>query len=54
MNRAHRRWRPIASICELVGRTIALFPINANLYLTPKLAQGFEAHQDWMEGRMTV
>ncbi|CEO95198.1 hypothetical protein PBRA_003964 [Plasmodiophora brassicae] len=49
VNRAHRRWRPIASICELVGRTIASFPINANLYLTPKLAQGFEAHQDWME-----
>jgi Cupin superfamily protein len=41
----HRSWEPLTEFCRMLERTLS-HPIQANLYLTPKAAQGFEAHYD--------
>jgi hypothetical protein len=41
----HRTWDPLSQFCRKVEGTLS-HPVQANLYLTPKAAQGFEAHYD--------
>jgi ribosomal protein L16 Arg81 hydroxylase len=41
----HRTWGPLSQFCREVEGTLS-HPVQANLYLTPKAAQGFEAHYD--------
>ena len=41
----HRTWGPLSQFCRELEGTLG-HPLQANLYLTPKAAQGFEAHYD--------
>jgi hypothetical protein len=41
----HRTWSPVARFCREMEVVLSQ-PVQANLYLTPKAAQGFEAHYD--------
>jgi hypothetical protein len=41
----HRTWVPLTQFCRELEATLS-HPVQANLYLTPKAAQGFEAHYD--------
>jgi Cupin superfamily protein len=42
------RWTPITETCLALQHTFCHL-VNANAYLTPPDAQGFEAHFDWMD-----
>ena len=41
----HRTWQPLTRFCRQLEAFFTQ-PVQANLYLTPRLAQGFEAHYD--------
>jgi hypothetical protein len=41
----HRSWTPLTGFCRRLESTLN-HPIQANLYLTPRAAQGFEVHYD--------
>jgi hypothetical protein len=41
----HRTWGPLTRFCREMEGVLSQ-PVQANLYLTPKAAQGFEAHYD--------
>jgi len=41
----HRTWCPLTQFCRELEGTLS-HPVQANLYLTPKAAQGFEVHYD--------
>jgi ribosomal protein L16 Arg81 hydroxylase len=44
----NRYWRPLALLCRNLERAFA-FPVHANIYLTPKSAQGLAPHYDIQE-----
>jgi hypothetical protein len=44
----HQRWRPVAALCRNLEAFFCC-PVHANLYLTPKGAQGFGTHHDGHE-----
>eukprot|EP00953_Heterococcus_sp_UTEX-ZZ885_P028757 15330-Heterococcus_DN1.PRE.1 len=48
INHLKHRWTPIAETCLALQHTFGHL-VNANAYLTPPDAQGFEAHFDWMD-----
>jgi ribosomal protein L16 Arg81 hydroxylase len=41
----HRTWKPLAAFCRAVEATLT-HPVQTNIYLTPRNAQGFKAHWD--------
>lgn len=45
VNRLHTRWRPITDFCRDLQATLG-HRVGANLYVTPRDAQGFGAHFD--------
>ena len=49
LNGLQARLPSVASVCEQV-EAATRGRCNANLYLTPRGAQGFEAHFDWFDG----
>jgi len=45
LDSVHRSWPPLARFCRKL-EVVLTQPVQANLYLTPQSAQGFEAHYD--------
>ena len=41
----HRTWQPLTILCREIEALLTQ-PVQASLYLTPRSAQGFEAHYD--------
>ena len=44
----HQRWGPVAALCRGLEEVFRC-PVHANVYLTPRGAQGFDAHFDTHE-----
>lgn len=49
VNRLNYRSAPIARLCTMLSAELFGFRVQANLYLTPPGASGFEAHFDWQQ-----
>lgn len=41
----HQRWRPLRQFCQELEKYLN-YPVQANIYLTPKGSQGFAPHYD--------
>lgn len=48
----HRTWGPLSQFCRELEGTLG-HPLQANLYLTPKAAQGFESRCLYRSGHRT-
>jgi ribosomal protein L16 Arg81 hydroxylase len=45
LNYAHRYWPPLSRLCGELERELSM-PVQANIYFTPRISQGFSIHYD--------